>query len=111
MLNNESHNDFCPDSIPLTFVPGEVDNNEWLIGNSGYEVTLTADSYPIEHDVYAKIERIASKRGYSTVGWSVKMYMHGKYKGTNEKEVLRVKVKTLKSAKEAIYGRLQEMQP
>lgn len=101
--------DFCPEDIPLTPVYEERDEEEWFIGSGGYEVKLPAEAYPIDYDIYARVERRASKRGYSTIGWSVRMFQHREPVGKNEEEILAVNVKTLKSAKEVIYGRIKEI--
>ena len=109
MLENSNYKDFKPEYIHLAPIDCKSNADEWLLGNSTYELNLRAESNPIEQDIYASVERRASKRGYSTIGWSVKMYLYDGSDRRKEEEVLNVNVRTLKSAKEIICVKLREM--
>lgn len=99
---------FSVNEIRLHATGGSDMWGEWSWSGS-YELCMSKSMYPVDYDYYASITRRYSRKGRSTIGWHVKMYLNMFYGHRQDILVMDMKVKTLKSVKEAIFNKMMKL--
>lgn len=107
-MNERKASEFSVESIQFNGRGGTDICGEWQ-WNGDYEMSMSSSLYPVDYNYYASIQRRRSRKGGSTIGWHVKMYLNMFHGNSYDIQVLDVKVKTLKSAREAIFNKMMEL--
>lgn len=82
-------------------------DGEWQWSGS-YEMHLSRSYQPTNYNFYASISRRRSRRG-NTTGWHITLYLSIYYSNGRDIKLLDKKVKTLKSARQVIFEKVQEI--
>lgn len=107
-MNEQEEKVFSAENIVFNGTGGTDVCGEWNWSGS-YEMSMSSTFYPVDYNYYATISRRHSRKGRSTIGWHVKMYLNMFYGNSHDIQVLDVKVKTLKSARDAIFSKMMEL--
>lgn len=81
---------------------------EWQ-WSGNYEMNLSRKYNPSLYNFYASIRRRRSRNSWKTIGWSITLYLSMYYSNGRDIKVLEKRVKSLKSAKQAILEKIQEL--
>ncbi|PLS19274.1 hypothetical protein CVD28_02355 [Bacillus sp. M6-12] len=106
-MEQEEQKELTVKDISFNGTGGTDIDGEWQWSGS-YEMQLSRSYKPTKYNFYASISRRRSNRG-NTIGWYVTLYLSIFYSNGRDIKVLDKKVRSLKSAKQVIFEKIQEL--